>query len=272
MAERQPDTDLERALAELGGHVAYPPTPDLASGVRARLASGTAIPGWRWHGLLPGGRRWRALSGIVAVLLVAAAVVAAWPEARMAIAERLGLHSAPIGQVPALPSQTTRAVGAALDLGEPTTLESAQSRLPVLLPGLPLLGQPDAIYFAAGPGDGRLSLVYGVRAGLPPTPETGVSLLLLEARAARGGFDPIVLRKSAGPATRLEELSVNGGRGVWLEGAPHLLLLPDAGGQFREEPVRLAANVLLWEQNGLLVRLEGGLSRDQALEIAASVR
>ena len=65
---------------------------------------------------------------------------------------------------------------------------------------------------------------------------------------------------------------MNGGRGVWLEGAPHLLVVPDARGQFRQDRVRLAGNVLLWEQNGLLLRLEGAFSRDEALAIAASVR
>jgi hypothetical protein len=40
---------------------------------------------------------------------------------------------------------------------------------------------------------------------------------------------------------------------------------------FAQDRVRLAANVLAWEQSGLLIRLEGTFSRDQALQIAASV-
>ena len=35
---------------------------------------------------------------------------------------------------------------------------------------------------------------------------------------------------------------------------------------------RLAANVLLWEQDGLTLRLEGAFSKEQALLIAESVR
>jgi hypothetical protein len=161
--------------------------------------------------------------------------------------------------------------GAGLDLGEPTTLAEARSTLPVLLPGTAEFGEPDAVYLAPTSLGGTVSLVYASRAGLATAPETGVSLLVLESRLPPAGFQPAVLGKGTGPGTRIEELSVNGGRGVWLEGAPHLLYLPDATGQFNQDRVRLAANVLLWEQSGLLIRLEGTFSRDQALHIVASV-
>ncbi len=271
MAERHEDRDLERVLADLGRHVDYPPTPDLARRVRARLATAPARRASAWERLLAGPPR-LALAGLLVVAVVAAVALAASPAARTVVAERLGLRGASIEQVPALPPTAPPSVGAALDLGEPSTLEAVRTRLPVLVPTLPELGPPEAVYLAPAPAEGRVSLVYTARPGLPPAAETGVSLLVLEARAPSGGFDPSVLRKSAGPNTRLEEVTVNGGRGVWLEGAPHLMFLPDASGQFREDQVRLAGNVLLWEQNGLLLRLEGWLSRDQALPIAASVR
>lgn len=272
MAEREPSADLERALAELGRHVAYPLTPDLAGRVRARLATAPARRPSAWERLFAGPSR---LAGLLAAALVAVAGLAASPEVRTVVAERLGLLGAPIEQVPALPPpvpSVTAPAGGALDLGEPTTLEAARTRLPVLVPTLPELGPPDAVYLAPAPAGERVGLVYAARLGLVPSPETGASLLVLEARVPAGGFEPTVLRKSAGPNTRLEEVTVNGGRGVWLEGAPHVLFLPDASGQFHEDQVRLAGNVLLWEQAGLLLRLEGGLSRDQALQIAASVR
>jgi hypothetical protein len=44
----------------------------------------------------------------------------------------------------------------------------------------------------------------------------------------------------------------------------------DAQGRPQSETTRLAANVLLWENNRLTLRLEGALSRDQAVEIAVS--
>ncbi len=274
MAERHHSADLERALADLGRHVAYPPTPGLVSRVRAGLAIAPARRPSAWQRLLARPGR-LALAGLVVVVMVAATVLAASPATRTAVAERLGLRGVSVEQVPTLrqpvPSLSVPP-GAGLDLGEPTTLEAVRTRLPVLVPTLPELGPPDAVYLALAPAGSRVSLVYGARPSLPPSAETGLSLLLLETRVPVGGFDPIVLHKSAGPNTRLEDVVVNGGHGVWLEGAPHLLFLPDASGQFHEDQVRLAGNVLLWEQGGLLLRLEGGLNHDQALQIAASAR
>ena len=44
---RSPLPDLERALADLGGHVSYPPAPDIALSVRALTRRRTvASPFW----------------------------------------------------------------------------------------------------------------------------------------------------------------------------------------------------------------------------------
>jgi len=322
VAERRLPADLDDALADLGRAIEYPPTPDLASRLHARVATAASshprarAPLGRWR------RSWRRLHRLPHVaaqhlaqrpprlpapistrpavrvpaslrpspplahpspLLLAGLLVlslgliitiglAASPAARAVLADRLGVRGVLIEQVPAASPTLSPAVGAALDLGEPATLEAAQRQLPLLVPALPALGAPSAVYVAPGPAGGRVALVYDVRAGLPPPTSTGVSLLLLEVRAPSSGFDPIVVRKTAGPATGIEDVTVNGGHGVWLEGAPHQLFLPDPSGQFHLDQVRLAANVLLWEQGGLLLRLEGSLSRDKALTIAASVQ
>ena len=42
--------------------------------------------------------------------------------------------------------------------------------------------------------------------------------------------------------------------------------------QLREDTARLTANVLLWEDNGVITRLESRLSKDEMLAIAASAR
>ncbi len=44
MAERRDDEQLARALRALGGRLDYPPTPDLATTVRARLVAERAFP------------------------------------------------------------------------------------------------------------------------------------------------------------------------------------------------------------------------------------
>ena len=65
---------------------------------------------------------------------------------------------------------------------------------------------------------------------------------------------------------------MNGGPGVWLAGRPHQVIYRDADGEIRDDAVRLAGNVLLWEQDGLTLRLEGAASLDDALAYAARVR
>jgi hypothetical protein len=259
VTERWESIDLERALGDLGHQVVYPPTPDLAGRVMARLEPPPARPSWRER-LFATRPRFALAAVLVVILALASAGVAIWPQARTTVAERLGLRGVFIEQVPRLATPSTPP-GQDLDLGEPTTLAEAQARLPLLLPTDTELGAPGAVYLTPT----SVALVYAARAQLP-------SVLLLESRLPPGGYAPLIVGKSLGPGTRLEELSVNGGRGVWLEGAPHLLVLPDPSGQVREDRVRLAGNVLLWEQASLLMRLEGALAREQALRIAASVR
>jgi len=77
--------------------------------------------------------------------------------------------------------------------------------------------------------------------------------------------------KGAGPGTRVQSVTVAGRPGFWLDGAPHRFQYvgPDGGGLHGE--ARLAANVLLWEQGGLILRLESALPLDAALRIASSM-
>ena len=54
------EQDLERALADLGRELAYPPTPQLAVVVRQRLAEESARPSRRWRWLpVPDRGLWR---------------------------------------------------------------------------------------------------------------------------------------------------------------------------------------------------------------------
>jgi hypothetical protein len=49
-------------------------------------------------------------------------------------------------------------------------------------------------------------------------------------------------------------------------------LFTDANGKVINESLRLATNTLLLDMGGTLVRIEGNLTKVQALEIAASLR
>lgn len=250
-------TELEQALHDLGGWVEYPPTPNIAAAAGRRLAA-EPRPGRR---LVQ-----RRLVLALALLAVAVGAVFAVPSARTAILEFLGLKGVTIERVVTLP-QVPEA--ADLALGLPTTLEGVRERgaFPVLVPER--LGDPDAVYVAADAAGGRVSLVYLPDEQLPQAGETGVGLLLTEFR---GTLEPALIGKLVAGRTSAEEVTVDGEPGLWIEGEAHEVFYRAPDGEVVADTLRLAGNTLLWEHDGLLLRIEAQVPKEEALRIAASLR
>src|SRR4051812_40891933 len=102
MTERPfPEPNLEASLLDLGTQIAFPTTPDVAASVRRRLEARLAPPLPWWRTVLAPRRL--ALGALILALLVAA-VLALSPEARQAVADRLGVRGLDIRQVPVLPT------------------------------------------------------------------------------------------------------------------------------------------------------------------------
>jgi hypothetical protein len=266
--------DVERALADLAASLESPPTPDLAAAVTARLEEGPEraptprARRWRW----PAGWRRLAVAGLAAVLLAAAVLVAS-PGTREAVARRLGLRGigVQIGGPP--PPTVTTAPGARLDLGlgERVSLEEARRRVgfPVLVPGTGGLGQPDAVFVSENvPMGGRVDLVWRARPGLPASAFTDAGLLITQFR---GEPTPEFLKKVTG-AGIVEFVEVGGEPGYFFSGEPHFFTYRDAAGNLRDEQTRLAGNTLIWQRGDLTLRLEGELSKEEAVRIAESMR
>lgn len=223
--------DLERELRALAVVVDLPVERDLAPAVVARL-----------HPPKHTGR-WRRIAGVAAlVLVVGLAATMAVPDARTAVLRFLGLKGVTVIRVDELPpASTTRHV-----FGERVTLAGAE-RIVGFRPLLPEdLGVPDDVvinrfnpYF--------IVLLYG---------RPNVRLRLTETS---GG----VIQKYAQFAQRVERVEVGGQPGIWVEGK-HVVAEPFG-------MPRLSGNVLLWEQDGLTLRLEGRLDKERALDIARSV-
>jgi hypothetical protein len=74
-----------------------------------------------------------------------------------------------------------------------------------------------------------------------------------------------------GEGAMIRGATVNGHPGFWIEGQPHELFFLDRNGQPIPQTVRLAGNVLVWQQGALLLRIESALPLDRALMIARSV-
>jgi hypothetical protein len=242
--------DLERALLALGRELAVPDAPDLVPAVRERLE-----PRGERRGAWFAGRRRGALAVAIGVLAVLGATLAV-PDARSALFRFLSIGGERIELVEELPDiQPLEEIE--LTLGERVTLAEARARSDFDLRELE--ETPDRVYL----GDrGTVWFLYGdpanVRLLVAQTP-----LLMVD--------EPGILKKLAREA-QIEEVSVGGARGVFLSGPPHFLFLIDANGQVVEASARLAEDVLIWDVGGVAYRLEGDFERDEALQLARSLR
>jgi hypothetical protein len=238
--------ELESALRQLGASVEFPDEPDFVEGVRRRMREAPGR-GWAPPRLL--------LVGL-AVLAVAVGAVMAVPSARTAVLEWLGIKGVSVTRVETLPEVRPLRVR---DLGERMTLAEARERAPwIVEPRLEQIGPPDQVYLSTEvPGD-QVSFVWGTR--------RKVQLLMTQSPGEA------FAEKMLTPGTSAEPADVNGKPGVWMSGEPHVIIYRDERGLIREELSRLARNTLLWQDGQLTVRIEGELSKGEALEIARTVR
>jgi hypothetical protein len=196
---------------------------------------------------LPAGARRPRHRGLVLALaacLVALAVAMVVPGARTAILRALHLEGVSIVRVEVLPPAQERPLG--VGLGAPVSARQARQALsaPFALP--PLHSQP------------QLYLDQGAVSALL---DAGGPVLLSELRVVGVGGE-VILKKVVGPSTNVSPVQVGDAQGAWISGEEHLYVAPGA-------PPRLAGNVLLWQRDGILYRLEGPkLELKQALNIA----
>jgi hypothetical protein len=81
------------------------------------------------------------------------------------------------------------------------------------------------------------------------------------------------IEKTVGASAHVERLTVGGDPALFISGADHGFAYVPAEGEMGFEPQRLAGPTLLVERSdGLLLRIEGKIARDQAVQIALSAR
>ncbi len=228
-------SSLEQRLQALGRELAFPPEPELAA--RARPAA-RPFP-WRWVAL--------------AAALVALAAAFAVPSARTSILRFFHIEGATVERVETLPPAQERS--SAGGLGRRVSLQEAERFLGFRLLLPPLDGEPPTYLL-----DGVLATVL-LRVEDRP--------VLLSEYAAR---DYSLLKKSVGEKTSVEPVRVAGEPGLWVEGPPHTLTYFSASGEFRQRTVKIHGNVLLWTHGPVTVRLEGKISKAQAVRVARQIR
>lgn len=238
-------TELELRLAELGRELDYPATPNLVGGLQGRLAEHR-----------PRRRLRLALALALAVAALFAVVLAASPRARSSFLELFRIGGATISRVEELPRGGARA---GIAPGRPVMLASAQRsvgfriRLPQASPGRQVrevLLDPR--------GGGIVSIVWCCR-----------PVLVLSQFA---GDATTFIRKFVPSSTTLEPVQVGGKPGYWIAGGPHTVFFQAPDGAVQDYTVRVAGNTLMWVDGEVTLRLEGRLTRAEALALARSVR
>lgn len=256
------DGELANRLRAFGQQRRYPPTPDLAPIVQAHIQAGSG----NVRRAPSRTRRLATIAAALIVLLCAAALV--YPETRSAVAGWLQLPGVTFTTEPA---EEQPALGGTFRLGSPVTLDEARAGVAfdVLTPDPAGIGEPDEVYLDARPTGGAVSLIYHASDALPAAKATGVGMLLSQFQ---GKLNPGMYGKGLPEGVRLETLQINGRVAYWLSGTPHRFSYINPDGTFVQETLRLAGNTLLWQQGSLTLRLESGLDRDRAVEIATSMQ
>ena len=246
---------MEAELRELGRELDVPPAASPAAAVRQRL-EGPAVrrphPAPRGTGIL---RRWRpAWRAALIVVAVLAVLLAATPQGRAVVAHVLRFAGVELQQEPG-PAPSPRS-GASLPGERRMSLAEARQHVsfPILVPAA--LGRPSEVVVSDG---GRVaSLIYR---------RTPYGLVRMDEFA--GHLDPVFFQKfiHVGDVTVVR---VNGRKGMWVKG-PHVLMYVTRDGTPAVASARLTTgNTLIWGNRQVALRLEGNLSKTEALAIAGS--
>jgi hypothetical protein len=295
------DTVLAAALEELRPHVAFPPDPGpmFARGTAAAAVRAARTPGLSTPQAGPVTRArafardltsrsrpaWRAFVLALAVVVVLAVAAAATtlgvrgirlifgppPSAAPSVTALPGAtggpgSTAPPSTAPPSVSPTTPSPagpGADASLGTRLSLERIRDAVEfrVAVPTLPGLGRPATYLSSLVPG-GAVNLVYGSQEG-------GSRVLVTEFV---GRIEQTFLHKYIDAGTQVEEVRVDSTTGLWVSGVPHMIAYVDRDGKVIFSTLRPSGHALLWQRGDVTVRLETGLSKDRAIDIAESMR
>jgi hypothetical protein len=253
-SSRPADSTLEAALADLATAVEFPVTPVLSASVveAIQLPSRTG-----WGVSFPSLARSLVLGTVTALLLVTAAgaIGLGIGAIRINFAGDSPLPS-PVGSVPNR------------GYGQPSTLAEAELALPfaIRLPADETLGNPDAVYIGEVPTGGTVTLAWGDRPGYPAGAGSGLAITEFQADIGPATFEKMVL-----DGTTVQPVTVNDLPGWWVEGGTHFFFYRDEEGKIVETTIRLVGSALLWEERGLVIRIEGAPSLVAAQRVAASL-
>jgi hypothetical protein len=247
---------IEMALRDLAASLDTGPVPDVAPRVIAQLDATSARPR-RTSGWLRA-----AVTAVVIGLLLALN-----PAVRSAVADFVRGLPGVLFETddPAPPVRTPHA-----SLGQPFGLVGAvplaeavrQVSFPVLVPTA--LGEPDEVYVRGQHPSHAVTMLYRARPGLPTLDGSGFGAVVDVIDPSAG---TLFEKRLFGIA--YERLTVDGRDAVWINRAHPLVLLDEHGTAVE---TRLASRTLLVYENGVTVRIESLLPKDEAVRLARSLR
>lgn len=292
---QSPENEFDRRLEDLGDHIEYPPTPDLAASVREGLQGEDrqrpSLAGWVavavvvlislpvlagivFSGGLGGGAGGGGVvsgdSGSGGAAMESADAPTETTSDSSAMMEETSAGSASSGG--AMTEDEAQGVsggsvgskaspGAGFGFGEGISLREARklSNPPLLLPTSSGYERPDEVYVGRPPNQDGFVLVYAPRGSSPRLGESDAGAILTELD---DGAEAYIKDTSA---ASIEAVVVGDSPGYWsLNGIGTTSSLGTAE--------RLPGNVLVWERDGRALRLQADIPRDEAIQIAESVR
>ncbi|MCO5187509.1 MAG: hypothetical protein M9918_04770 [Anaerolineae bacterium] len=233
--------EWELEVRQRAANYRYPPTPDLSAS--------------RQQG--PVNARRRRLRPALAVSFTLVAVLLliglSMPQARATVLEALRLGAIEIRLLESEPIIDAAALSI-VDLGEPVTEADALTHFAGPLRHSAELGQPNAFFVHDIFGEIAAVTMLWQPNTRTDTPQIAVTQI------NSPGF---VFKWAYGQ--QIEEITVNRQPGIWIEG-PHPVQF-ESGIVDRDAVAQ--GNVLIWVDGRTTLRLEGDLTQEQALEIAA---
>ncbi len=235
--------DLVPGLEDLGSVLVFPETPSF-DGILAALPDRVAPA-----------RRGRPWLGVAAAVIAVAALILTVPPARRAVADLLGLGAVRVTVVNELPAATAFKA----DLGTMVSLDEAAAAapFPLLVPGG---AEPDTV-FLREVDLVAVTQVFG----------TGKQPRLILTQVG-GAADRQVIEKMVPGEGAIERVRVGESEGLWLSGPPHTVSFITSQGGRVPDPPRLAGNTLIYEQDGVTIRIEADVDLTTALAIAESLK
>lgn len=261
MADLPFDTELDARLRDLSRHVAFPPTPAIASVVTRSIESESRTP--------PRIDRSHYLFGAAAVLVIIVIAIAAIPSSRHAVARWFdvpGIHISWSDESKRPDVQAEIRLG----LGENVSMDSAfdSAGFAFEVPTTSNAARPDEIFYSQSTNRGSVSFVYLASDDFPAVEGTDVGLLITQFAATS---DSVWATKSLYGGQNMEIVRVDGTEAMWIPDTHVITIQPAGAGELNDPATRSTGSVLLWNHDGVTYRIEGNLSQEEMIAIAESM-